>query len=252
MQFSTEFTKLVGALIGAQSQFKKATKSEDNQFKSKYANLEEVIDATRPALILNGLAVLQSPATDLEHGSVILTTRIVHSSGEWMESVLIVPGINDKGNLTAQSIGAATTYARRTAWKALLGVAEEDDDGNSGGIHKPAVKAEQKVEQKAEAKAKLLDTQIQKYERKIVNVVEKPNRKGENTLTITLDDEAGGSITCWCFDKDLFNIVKSEKGQVALLTIKPGQYPQLIDIQPHGAGGYDEKDMFIKEDEIPF
>jgi len=63
-------------------------------------------------------------------------TSLLHSSGQWMRSSLLVQPKDD----TPQAMGSALTYARRYALTAIVGVAQVDDDGNaasgrSNGVH---------------------------------------------------------------------------------------------------------------------
>ena len=98
----------------------------NNFFKNKYATLGDVLNEVRPVLAKNGLSILQMPSGD--GGLVQLTTLIMHSSGEWIETEPIIMR-PEKPN--AQGIGSVLTYARRYALSAILGVAsEDDDDGN--------------------------------------------------------------------------------------------------------------------------
>lgn len=128
---SPTISALAAALAKAQGEFEVVKKDSDNPFfKSSYADLASVLAATRPSLSKNGLAVIQSPKSGLFEGSrcVVVSTMLVHSSGEWICDQLAVPV--DKA-FTAQSVGSAVTYARRYALQAFLGVAGEDDDGNA-------------------------------------------------------------------------------------------------------------------------
>jgi DNA-binding XRE family transcriptional regulator len=130
---------LVAALAKAQLSFEAPTRSHTAQVKSKrtgatysyhYEDLASVIGATRQALSENGLTVLQFPGqTQMgEHaGTVTVTTVIAHESGEYFESDLPVPFQGDG----PQDVKTAVTYARRTAWLAVCGLAPEDDDANS-------------------------------------------------------------------------------------------------------------------------
>jgi len=60
-------------------------------------------------------------------GFPVLTTRLMHSSGEWLEGEWpLNPVKNDP-----QALGAASTYARRYSLMAALGIATEDDDGET-------------------------------------------------------------------------------------------------------------------------
>ena len=86
------------------------------------------MDAVRPILSANGLVVTQSPSATMD-GSPALSTTLLHISGEFISdrAPLAVSGTG------AQALGSATTYARRYAYCAILGiVTESDDDGAAG------------------------------------------------------------------------------------------------------------------------
>ena len=137
---SEQINELAAALAKAQGQIQAASRDNENpHFRSRYADLASVWNACRVALSLNGLAVLQGPA--LVGQGVSVTTRLLHSSGQWAESTLVLP--MDKA--TAQGAGSAITYARRYALAAMVGVApDDDDDGNAASQQqqRPAAKPE--------------------------------------------------------------------------------------------------------------
>src|SRR5690625_4675114 len=82
---------LSDALAKAQAEMKNAPLSKVNpHFRSKYADLPAVRDATLPALTKHGLAILQAPTVTGE-GQFVLVTRLMHSSGEWIESSYPLP-----------------------------------------------------------------------------------------------------------------------------------------------------------------
>lgn len=142
---SPSLNEFFAALAKATTQFKPVLKQNTNPFfKSKYADLGTVIEATKEALSKNGLALVQFPGVD--GTAAVITSILGHSSGQYMGCVLKMPV--SKGD--AQGIGSAITYARRYAYQALVGVAaEEDDDANSAvtqPFQKPAPKP--KVEAK--------------------------------------------------------------------------------------------------------
>lgn len=94
-------------------------------FKSKYADLSEVVEATVPALNSAGIGVIQAPEFDGELVSV--TTIFIHESGASLTGVLrLKPSKTDP-----QGVGSAITYARRYSLLAMTGAAPEDDDGNA-------------------------------------------------------------------------------------------------------------------------
>lgn len=128
--------KLALALAKAQGQMANAAKDTKNPFfNSKYADLASVWDACRKPLSDNELCVVQLPVgADAQH--VAIETQLHHSSGESITSVVIVP-ITATGKdgkpvaVNAQHVGSAMTYARRYGLSAMVGIAPEDDDGNS-------------------------------------------------------------------------------------------------------------------------
>lgn len=126
MQTSEQIGNLAKALSQAQAQFLPIKRESENPFfHSKYADLQAIIDATKGALAKNGIAMVQTvePAE-----KVTILTRLIHETGEWIESKIeLKPKADDP-----QSIGSAITYARRYSLGAILGVAsEDDDDGNA-------------------------------------------------------------------------------------------------------------------------
>jgi hypothetical protein len=63
------------------------------------------------------------PSYDL--AIVTVETLLIHSSGQWIMSKISAPA--DKP--TAQGIGSAITYCRRYSLAAMVGLAQQDDDG---------------------------------------------------------------------------------------------------------------------------
>ena len=119
--------ELFTALALAQAEMEAATKDSNNPFfKSKYADLNSVMGAVKPALAKHGLAFVQV-CHDAENAAKIETV-IVHKSGEQMScgAVSVPVGKHD-----AQGYGSALTYARRYSLAAAFGVGAEDDDGNA-------------------------------------------------------------------------------------------------------------------------
>jgi hypothetical protein len=122
---SDNIAELAAALAKAQGEMKNATLNKVNpHFKSKYADLAGIRDTVIPALSKNGLAVVQGTA--VEGGQLVVTTRLVHASGQWMESQY--PIAIDK----PQAMGSAYTYAKRYSLSAMCCIAaDEDDDANA-------------------------------------------------------------------------------------------------------------------------
>jgi hypothetical protein len=115
------------ALVKFQSQLKPVSKDSENPFfKSRYADLSNILQAVLPILTANGLAVIQ-PMKVTEAGFTVLITRLIHESGEFIESEMILPNHADP-----QKYGALISYYKRYQIQALLGInTETDDDANS-------------------------------------------------------------------------------------------------------------------------
>ena len=138
MHTSDSITKIAAALLKAQRQITFAIKDARNPaFKSTYADLSSVIEACKPALNDAGISFVQMPAPS-DPGTLALTTRLMHESGEWIESTATCP----LPKHDPQGYGSATTYLRRYCLAAAVGLYQDDDDGNA---------AARRTEQKAPA-----------------------------------------------------------------------------------------------------
>jgi ERF superfamily len=130
------------ALAKAQSKFGAAIKGSTNPaFRSKYADLTSIIDATLEHLNAEGIAVMQHPSLDGQ--MVTVTTRLQHKSGQWMESDIGIPGVQ-RERFDAQSVGSAITYGCRYALQSICLVPREDDDGQ-GAVGSGSQEAAQAV-----------------------------------------------------------------------------------------------------------
>lgn len=136
MKTSDSIKELATALAKAQATMAGAKKDSTNpHFRSKYADLASIWEACRDALTSNGIAVVQMTRATAEE-AVIVETRLMHSSGEWIEGELLVPVTK----ADAQGFGSALTYARRYSLAAAVGVAPEDDDGAAAAAARPTAK----------------------------------------------------------------------------------------------------------------
>lgn len=132
---------LASALAKFQGEVRNPSNTAKNpQFKSKYAPLDEVINTVKPILEKNGLSFIQSTGSSGEN--VVITTLLIHKSGEWLESdPLTLPAYQTKSggvkDFNAQGAGSAITYGRRYSLSAILGLSsEDDDDGNNASGYK--------------------------------------------------------------------------------------------------------------------
>lgn len=127
MKKSESVTKIFPALVKAQSVIGGAQKNKMNpHLKNKYADLSSVWDAIAPALEANKLAMIQTPVQS-DDNKLHLETLIIHESGEWVSEVMVMP----LQKQDPQGYGSALSYARRYHASAIMGVVQEDDDGQS-------------------------------------------------------------------------------------------------------------------------
>ena len=130
MKTSEQINEIAEALAAAQGEILNPNKSAENPFfKSKYADLAEVLNVVRPAFSKHGLSVVQMPYSS-DDGGIGVTTMISHKSGQWMQGSLELP-LQVAKNVN-QDAGSAITYMRRYALAAACGVAQEDLDSNLG------------------------------------------------------------------------------------------------------------------------
>ena len=133
MNKSDSIKELASALALAQGEIENASKGSVNpHFRSRYADLAEVLNTVRPIFAKHGLSISQMPGMD-EAGNITVETMLMHKSGEWLSSVITVP----VGKKDAQGVGSACTYARRYSLAAVCGIAQEDDDGNAASAPAP-------------------------------------------------------------------------------------------------------------------
>ncbi len=139
MRTSEKTAGIFEALINAQGRMEGVVRDSQNPFhKNKYASLEAVIYTIKPVLQAQDLGFVQFPGP-VENGCITITTRIIHVSGEWIESDAQIP----LAKMDAQGAGSAITYGCRYSLMAALGVPPVDDDAESSVLrtHEPAKKA---------------------------------------------------------------------------------------------------------------
>lgn len=158
MKKSETIKNIAGALNSLHAEMGKVRKDAENPFfNSKYSTLEAVSDVSREPLINNKLVITQTVSVDVGNTTVVETTLIHAETGEYISSS--IPVINKKGDM--QGMGSAITYARRYGLAAILGIVQEDDDGNTTSMS-PKKHVEQPKKQtdaeKMIEKATMIDT----------------------------------------------------------------------------------------------
>lgn len=120
----------------------KSREAKTTKFTYRYATLDGVIDILRAVLPKHGLWFVQMPET--EEGRMYLRTRVIHTSGEWIEFALAFDKTEGGGGANeAQKIGISITYFRRYILSAIFGIAADDDtDGEQPQRSRPAPTAQ--------------------------------------------------------------------------------------------------------------
>ena len=108
-------------LFALKKEVGKISKDSENPFyKSKYFDINKLLEHIEPLLSKHNLLLLQPTTNDSVSSSIIDI-----ESGEVISSSLSLPQINDP-----QKLGSAITYYRRYTLQSLLALQAEDDDAN--------------------------------------------------------------------------------------------------------------------------
>lgn len=137
MAQSQEINELAAALAQAQANMKNPSKgkiakirSDKGTFEYKYPDLADGLDSIRVALSAHEIAFIQLVDTN-SRDLIVLRTRLIHSSGQWIEGEMPVTRIGTP----PQQVGSALTYARRQAIFAMVGICGEDEDDDGAGAN---------------------------------------------------------------------------------------------------------------------
>lgn len=137
---------IIKKLFVAKKEIGKISKDSTNPFfKSKYFDINQLLEHVEPILEKNGLVILQ-PILD----NHVVTEIHDIESGELVQSRMLLPNISEP-----QKLGSAITYYRRYTLQSLLSLQAEDDDGN-----KASKKSSPK--QKPKSKPTITDAQFDK------------------------------------------------------------------------------------------
>ena len=105
MEKSESIKNLAIAMCKAQSEMGGAHKGANNPFfKSKYADLGEVVKAVKEPFSNNGLSYIQFPINDGDR--IGIETILMHDSGEWLSEKFTVKATKQDAQ------GAKTTMER--------------------------------------------------------------------------------------------------------------------------------------------
>ena len=129
------YIQITKAICAIQAEGLTVPKDQRNDhYNSEYSSLLAIRRAVQAPLAKHGVAVMQAASLEIIDGQscVVLTTRLSHVSGEYLESRSVSPPMR-KGDVHEQ--GSLTTYLSRYSLQSLTGCLLDgedptDDDGN--------------------------------------------------------------------------------------------------------------------------
>jgi len=135
VSFSEKKENIFKAIILCKNLSRNPKKTSSNPyFRSRYADLSEVLDCLSEPLEMSKLAISQHPSVN--GGVLSIETLVIHESGEWMSSVIsceINKVLRENGQIETdpQRIGSLISYLRRYSIASIFCLAQEDDDAES-------------------------------------------------------------------------------------------------------------------------
>ena len=137
MKTSESTKEIFPAQIKMQSEMNNIAK-DSKGYGYNYTSLEKLIDHSKPVLFDNGLGYIQTN-TSTDDGKVGVTTRLIHTSGEWVEDTMVAPLYKLAKMNEYQVAGSVITYFRRYALASMLGIASDEDMDASGEQVAPTI-----------------------------------------------------------------------------------------------------------------
>ena len=105
-----------------------------------YTSYDALVKHLRPLLTKHGISFIQIP---VGHDNQIgVRTVYMHTSGEWISSVVLSPIVESRQMNVYQSVGSAITYFRRYSLSAFVGIASDEVNDASTVQAKPKPKQE--------------------------------------------------------------------------------------------------------------
>lgn len=241
MAMSEQCDQIFGALAAAQGKYGEIERTLQAKVQSSranytysYAPLDEVLQAVRPALSAEGIAILQFPRTRSSgngNSSLVVRTMLAHKSGQWVYNELAASIVSP----APQDVGAGISYLRRYGLQSICGVAPGYD--NDAPEPEPPVRpAERRSEQDqrrqevpppakaapaakpAEEKPQASVAQRTEHVGKVKGVEER--KSGDrDVVRVTLDDGAQGATADEALVNDIRNLAKVANATVRMVTM---------------------------------
>lgn len=183
MRTSETIGALAEALAKARTEFREVAKTghyKQGPLKGqRYTLITDVLDAVTPALSKHGLAIVQGPVS-----TEALATRLIHSSGEWMEATAPIVQGQQPG---AQGWGSGVTYARKYALMAMVGVFPDDDASRDGVRDDDGAAANGSAPRKLSQRAAVAEPRMtpEQYATGLTTAIQSADRDGLSRLLET-------------------------------------------------------------------
>ena len=138
MRTSESIENISKALVAFEAEMEGVSKGAENPFfHSKYADLPSILQAIKPLLKKNKLAIVQGIINVGDSAGIVnVETRLIHEGGEWIE--IDTPIYLQK--FDPQACGSAITYGRRYSIQSLLSLSAEDSDAEDAMMRPTATK----------------------------------------------------------------------------------------------------------------
>lgn len=192
MKTSESISSIAPDLVKAQAGINGVAKDGNNPiFRSKYITLDSILLAVRPVLSANNLFLTQgithvSKNEDGIVNAVEVESKLIHSSGEWVASSVVVPVTNNVDRngkamaVDAHRVGGSLTYGRRYSLSALLSIGEDDDDGNTASGYQNQAQAPQQQAPKTPAPPKVAEpTPLERFNSQVDRLYGKDTSKDD-------------------------------------------------------------------------
>lgn len=192
MKTSESISSIAPDLVKAQAGINGVAKDGNNPiFRSKYITLDSILLAVRPVLSANNLFLTQgithvSKNEDGIVNAVEVESKLIHSSGEWVASSVVVPVTNNVDRngkamaVDAHRVGGSLTYGRRYSLSALLSIGEDDDDGNTASGYQNQNQAPQQQAPKTPAPPKVAEpTPLERFNSQVDRLYGKDTSKDD-------------------------------------------------------------------------
>lgn len=192
MKTSESIVSIAPDLVKAQAGINGVAKDGNNPiFRSKYITLDSILLAVRPVLSANNLFLTQgitnvSKSEDGIVNAVEVESKLIHSSGEWVASSVVVPVTNNVDRngkamaVDAHRVGGSLTYGRRYSLSALLSIGEDDDDGNTASGYQNQNQAPQQQAPKTPTPPKVAEpTPLERFNSQVDRLYGKDTSKDD-------------------------------------------------------------------------